>query len=29
MRKFLSKTYHHTNPLWHVYRLVKFSKVFK
>ncbi|HCD5563158.1 TPA: acetyltransferase, partial [Staphylococcus aureus] len=22
MRKFLSKTYHHTNPLWHVYRLV-------
>ncbi|HCG2552233.1 TPA: hypothetical protein NJP82_000075 [Staphylococcus aureus] len=29
MRKFLSKTHHHTNPLWHVYRLVKFSKVFK
>ncbi|OCI10712.1 acetyltransferase [Staphylococcus aureus] len=29
MRKFLSKTHHHTNPLWRVYRLVKFSKVFK
>lgn len=29
MRKFLSKEYHRTNPLWHVYRLVKFSKVFK
>ncbi|MDT4048235.1 acetyltransferase, partial [Staphylococcus aureus] len=25
MRKFLSKTHHHTNPLWRVYRLVKFS----
>ncbi|HCW8634761.1 TPA: acetyltransferase, partial [Staphylococcus aureus] len=23
MRKFLSKTHHHTNPLWRVYRLVK------
>ncbi|MBE5664293.1 acyltransferase [Staphylococcus sp. SS60] len=29
MRKFLSKTYHHVNPLWHVYRLVKFPKVLK
>ncbi|MBE5672490.1 acyltransferase [Staphylococcus sp. SS35] len=29
MRKFLSKTYHHVNPLWHVYRFVKFPKVLK
>ncbi len=25
----MSKTYHHVNPLWHVYRLVKFPKVLK
>lgn len=27
--KIFIKTHHHTNPLWRVYRLVKFSKVFK